>query len=654
MSKKDTSTLIENCQQRINVTEYGADPTGKKDSTRAIWKAFEAAKKYSDGYVVVDFPNGIYQLQKSAAEKRAYHTSNTNSIEYPIKHITLLLEDQEKVILNGNGSLFIIHGDCMALGIIRSKEIYLYDFSWDFAIPTTVEMTVKATGKDNHEQYTDFHIPDCFLHSVDENQRDVYWYGEVDPTTGKHYWVDKNHKNAWTLVGYHPESNITRRYSLELGPFSERRTKVVKLSDSTLRVFYGDNRPLLHQKGFVFEFCSTPRRETAGAFIWESEDTIIEKVNVHYMHAFGWLTQMSHNVSYYNCNFTARKGSERYTSSYADLIHVSGASGHIHIEGCYFNHAHDDPINIHGTFTRVEEVIDNYTMKLQYIQAQQGGFPQYYIGDEVIFYRRDKLVHGNDKGKSYFVTAVSNPGENGNDLRTMTVTFNQPLPNDIGNQLNGEPLFVAENITYTPTVHIKNNRFETISTRGILCTTRKKVLIENNLFRHMAMDAIYISNDARYWYESGPVRDVTIRANVFYVTKVGNAKWRNAAVRIEPITLEGKLPPNTNAIHRNICIKDNSFYMEHESVLSAKSVSNLTFTRNKIFKYQPDGMAIEPKENDPNKDKVVSKSTFELVRCQEVIIYNNMFDDNYQATLSYSLMSPEHMKKVDLKNIEEK
>lgn len=90
------------------------------------------------------------------------------------------------------------------------------------------------------------------------------------------------------------------------------------------------------------------------------------------MHAFGWLTQMSHNVTYIDCTFKTRKESERFTSSYADLIHVSGASGHIHIEGCTFNHAHDDPINVHGTFTRVEEKIDDYTLRLAYIQSQQG------------------------------------------------------------------------------------------------------------------------------------------------------------------------------------------------------------------------------------------------------------------------------------------
>lgn len=646
MRQKLIENLIKECKQKIDVTYFGADPTGQVDSTEAIWKAFEYAKTMQ-GQVVIDFPTGTYQLQKGTSQKREYHTSNTDSIRFPIKHIALLLEDQEQVILNGNGSLFMIHGDCMALAIVRSKDVYLHNFSWDFAVPTTIEMTVSATGEWNGEQYTDFTIPDCFSFSVDENARNVTWYSEVDPTSGQYYWTDKNHKDAWTVVGYHPDSKITRRYSLDSGPFSEKRTKIILLNDTTVRVFYGENRPIIHQKDLVFEFCSTPRRETAGAFIWESTDTVIEKVNVHYMHAFGWLTQMSHNVSYFDCTFKTREGTGRYTSSYADLIHVSGASGHIHIEGCTFNHSHDDPINIHGTFTRVEEKIDDRTVRLRYVHSQQGGFPQYYVGNQVVFYRRDTLTAADGDEKCYTVTAVKHPGEEGNDLQSMIITFDQSIPNEILQQINGEGMVVAENVTYTPTVHIKNNLFETVSTRGILCTTRKKVMIEHNIFKHMAMDAIFISNDSQDWYESGPVRDVTIRVNTFFVTKVGNANWRNAAIRIDPVTKGYQYPPFEQAIHRNIRIEENTFYMEHESVLVANSVDHLIFKNNTIYWYSPEintqyaNTIIGEEIKEEN-----SKQTFEITACNNVMFEANSYEDTYRPTVSYSKMHAENIKKI--------
>lgn len=630
--------MIRECKTVIDVTDFGADPSGQTDSTKAIWEAFESAKT-TEGQVVIDFPMGTYQLHKGTAQKRVYHTSNTNSIEYPEKHVALLLEAQNQVIVNGNGSLFMIHGDCMAIAVIQSKEIYLHNFSWDFVDPTTIEMTVVDTGEWEGGEFTDFYIPACFHFSISENENDVIWYSEINPISGEHYWIDKNHKDAWTLVAYHPDINITRRYSLDLGPFASNRAKILQTGKSTIRVFYDKKRPFLHKKGLVFEFCSTPRRETAGAFIWESADTVVDKVNVHYMHAFGWLTQMSHNVSYYDCTFKTREESNRYTSSYADLIHVSGASGHIHIEGCTFNHAHDDPINVHGTFTQIEKKIDNYTLLLRYIQRQQGGFPQYYLGDEVVFYLRESLTHGRDQGRKYTVANVVNPGENNTDLRSMIVKFDQPIPFEQLTNDRGEPLFVAENVTYTPSVHIKNNHFETISTRGILCTTNKKIIIEHNTFKHMAMDSIYLSNDSQYWYESGPICDMTIRSNKFYVINPGNANWRNAAIRIDPITLGETMPHFTNTIHRNIRIEDNEFFMEHESVLAVNSVDQLIFTNNKIFKYQPkrDNTLYRTLVGERKNSNRITK-TFGFTACNNVIIEKNTFEEDFYPELSYSQM----------------
>ena len=68
----------------------------------------------------------------------------------------------------------------------------------------------------------------------------------------------------------------------------------------------------------------------------------------------------------------------------------------------------------------------------------------------------------------------------------------------------------VENITWTPNVTIRNNLSEYVPTRGILCTTRGKVVIEKNVFRKHGMAAILLEDDARGWFESGLIRDMTI------------------------------------------------------------------------------------------------------------------------------------------------
>ena len=74
---------------------------------------------------------------------------------------------------------------------------------------------------------------------------------------------------------------------------------------------------------------------------------------------------------------------------------------------------------------------------------------------------------------------------------------------------------MIENLSWTPEVTIRNSRFERTNARGLLLTTRRKVLIENNTFYHTGMHAILIADDASSWFESGAVKDVTIRNNTF-------------------------------------------------------------------------------------------------------------------------------------------
>ena len=155
------------CCRRGSALDYGADPTGASDSAQAIWEALEAAKaaEAEGKSVTLEFPEGEYHIYKDKAQTRVYHTSNTNSIENPTKTIGLLVEEHKNLTIDGNGSLFMMHGNMMALAVVKSENITLEDFSWDFAVPTVTEMTVVAVG----DSYTDYYIPECFPYEISGN-----------------------------------------------------------------------------------------------------------------------------------------------------------------------------------------------------------------------------------------------------------------------------------------------------------------------------------------------------------------------------------------------------------------------------------------------------------------------------------------------------
>lgn len=73
------------------------------------------------------------------------------------------------------------------------------------------------------------------------------------------------------------------------------------------------------------------------------------------MHGFGWLSQMCENLNFDNVSFTP---AENYNvSSFADCIHICGCKGYVNITNSYFEHSHDDAINVHGAFLRLKKLL---------------------------------------------------------------------------------------------------------------------------------------------------------------------------------------------------------------------------------------------------------------------------------------------------------
>ena len=79
------------------------------------------------------------------------------------------------------------------------------------------------------------------------------------------------------------------------------------------------------------------------------------------------------------------------------------------------------------------------------------------------------------------------------------------------------------------------------SCRGFLVTTRGEALIEGNTFHRCAMPGILVEDDANGWFESGPIRNLTIRGNRFI----------GCGIKIEP---QSRTP---SLVHENIRILDN-------------------------------------------------------------------------------------------------
>ena len=165
-----------------------------------------------------------------------------------------------------------------------------------------------------------------------------------------------------------------------------------------------------------------------------------------------------------------------------------------------------------------------------------------------------------------------------------------------------------KNLSWTPDVEIRNSTFGSCRARGLLISTPGKVLIENNIFESSG-SAILIAGDANYWYESGAVRDVTIRNNTFeYPCMSSMYQFCEAIISILPEIPE---PHSEYPFHRNITIENNTFHPFDYPILYAKSVDGLRFINNTL---------IRSKEIKPFHKR---KTGITLDACKNVVIKGN-------------------------------
>ncbi|MDX1314833.1 MAG: right-handed parallel beta-helix repeat-containing protein, partial [Eudoraea sp.] len=206
------------------------------------------------------------------------------------------------------------------------------------------------------------------------------------------------------------------------------------------------------------------------------------------------------------------------------------------------------------------------------------------------------------------------------------IRFEDPLPEalEVGDAL--------ENLSWIPDALIQDNRFMSCRARGVLLSTPGKVVVEGNHFESSG-SAILIAGDANNWYESGAVKDVTIRNNVFAAPCLTSLyQFSEAVISIYPEIPD--LDASEEKFHRNIRILDNDFHLYDYPVLYAKSVDGLQFKGNRLIRSERFA-PFHPR-----------KYGFSLLSCRNVEISGNSIGENVLGKtllLEGTMMKDVHM-----------
>lgn len=510
-------------------------PSGGNDCA-LIRDAIEQVRAQEGAPTVIKFGAGTYHLRRTEATPHHYHISNTLSWSGNpdhTKYIGIHLKGLNQLTLEGEGALFMTHGEVTALVADSCEQITFRGFTIDAADPTLTEMRVERLVDD---RTFEFRAHETSNFEVAGNR--LLWRGE-----------------GWSFAGdpaqlYDPIRDITWR---SWSPQSDIQT-IESIGEKLLRIRY--HSPKEVKEGQTFQMRDGVRDQVAG-FVHKSRDVRFEKVDYRFMGNFGIVCQYSDQLTFQGCNFAPDPQGGRTSSGFADFLQVSGCKGLLKVEDCRFQGAHDDPINVHGTYLKATEYISENELNLQFQHYESWGFEAFFVGDSIEFVEAATLQA---VGVAQ-VTAVKRV-----DDRNIRITFAGNLPRSTYER----GAIMVENITWTPEVEIRGCHFSRIPTRGILLTTRRRSVIENNLFERMQMAAIYVSGDAKGWYESGRVMDLTIRNNRF-------VECGSPVIYFEPTHTH-----YVGSIHENILIEQNHFYMNSGIALGGRGVATLRFKKNTI------------------------------------------------------------------------
>lgn len=485
----------------------------------------------NDGETVVLEKNKTYHVrQDDSFELEGYYCSNTaKKHENPngLRRTAIYLNGRRNVTIDGNGATLLVHGKMTPMLFDRCENITVRNLTVDYACPTMAEFTVLS----NDGGVCVIRInPDCLFRIEDNN---LIWQGEPD-LSGKPYWEDSYIGNRRLIKLFDPKTEMCRDFRRDDLPFE----KIEQLDETTLRVHL-KNKSADLAAGCIAQTRNIVRDQT-GSLFQRCKNLLFEDMRIKFMHGLGMVSQFCENVTYRNCDLTPKEG--RTIASTADFFQFSGCKGNLVVDSCKARGAQDDYINVHGTHLRIVEKNDaESSIVVRFMHDETWGFQAFEVGDELEFIKWDTLI-------PYAGTKVIGFEKlNDTDIK---LHLDRPLP-DL--ELDKD---VVENATWTPNLHVKNCDFGPTAGRGILCTTRGKVIIENNRFRKLWGPALLVEDDCNFWFESGYTKEIVFRNNRVISCDYG-ATWETSPViRYTPKVMNEAF---AGFVHGRLTLTGNSF-----------------------------------------------------------------------------------------------
>ncbi|MCD6367353.1 MAG: right-handed parallel beta-helix repeat-containing protein, partial [Bacteroidales bacterium] len=518
-------------EQRINLAELGIENTN--DATPVVVEAIKKCKK--EGIRKLEFPKGTYHFYPTfAPDKYCAITNNDNGL----KRTAFPLIGFDRFEIDGNDSEFIFHGKMIPFIIENSKNLTVKNLSIDWQVPFCLEGKVVANNPAKRsfdiEVSTPYKVQYGHLYLSLEREITLYEKKyEFRFAIPEKYDLEVGQNITWDPVAMATIYDAAK-YELQNNSISaeEIRTGLIRLTGKS------DKVPPV---GSVF--CSKGEylfNRTSPAFrLFKSKNLLFNNINVYHAGAMGLIAERCENITLDSFNVMLKKGEGRMVSTTADATHFCNCRGQIIIRNCVFENMLDDATNIHGTYVRVNKILDDYRVAVETYHPHQNGYLFGEVGDSVRIVNNNTLKPTTN---NLVLTNVERINE-----KISILTFNESVKGKV------EQYYGIENISWYPTALLENNIVRNNRARSFLISVPRKVIVRNNYFSS-EMAGLRITGDMNLWNESGPCDSLIIENNTFENCAYGG-NGVQSVIMIDP-----QYDSNENVrgkYSRNIIIKNN-------------------------------------------------------------------------------------------------
>ena len=585
-------------QKVLHMKDYKLE--GVKDITPIVVEALEKCKK--EGISTLLFPKGTYHFYPTfAPEFFSEITNNDNGL----KRTAFPLIGFQDFTVDGNGADFIFHGKIIPFIIDGSSNVKITNLSIDWEVPFALEGMVIANDETTQsfdiEIKTPYVVEDGRLYLSLEREDSPY-----ERKFGKRFamWEHYNLEIAENIF-WDPKT-MAPLYNTQLYHLPERGVKAEEIKKGVVRL--ATKMKKLPPIGSIFVSKGDYlQNRTSPAFrVFKSKNLEFKNVNVYHAGAMGLIAERSENITLDSFNVVLRKGSRRMVTTTADATHFCNVKGTVVIKNSTFENMLDDATNIHGTYLRVNKIINDYTLAVETYHPHQNGYLFGEEGDSVKIVNQKNLQYTTE---SLVLKKVKRVNE-----KISYITFDKPITGKV------EIYDGVENISWHAAAIIENNIVRNNRARSFLITTPRKVVVRNNQLSSQ-MATFSITGDLGLWNESGFCDDLLIENNVIDNSVFGG-NGAQAIFFIEPQYPEKK--NKEGKYSKNITIKNNVIKTFDNSILVAASIDGLTFENNQII------------QTDTYKPIFPNAINISIENCNDVVIKGNTYKkiDGKEVTIS--------------------